>query len=356
MCDIEFDYDAYERFCDGNNKQAREFIGGRFLPVSSWTLGRGTFGINSRDKEPMLAEQLEAIARVMEAPNDWIPYLEPWHGVGVFAEAFGCPFEWNDTDAPWTRTIVDNIEDLRRLKLPRVKEAKLLQHVLRTTEYFEEQTNGRVHIAATDTQSPVDTLSLICDPTWMLTEIADYPEDFHRVLSGITDLIIELTLEQRKLCSKPVMPGHTIWSPGIFGGISLSEDMLVMLSPDYYNEFAKPYNERIADALGGVTIHSCGRWGRLFDSVKQTRGLTMVDLAISKAYDPGPNEPEDIIAGFEGTGIPVQVRADYSDIEKLDVLLSSGVRLNLVMWWNDDPKARERMYFDIKERWGKYHQ
>jgi len=32
-------------------------------------------------------------------------------------------------------------------------------------------------------------MSLICDVTWMLTEAWDYPQDFHRVMGMLTDLI-----------------------------------------------------------------------------------------------------------------------------------------------------------------------
>ena len=211
-------------------------------------------------------------------------------------------------------------------------------------------------IAATDTQSPIDTLTLICDPTWFMTEAYDYPEAFHRVLSDITDLIIEFSLEQRGLCTKFITPGHTMWSPDILGGgISVSEDALTMLDPGFYDEFAKPYNERIAQALGGIVIHSCGPWAHNFDRVKATKGLKMVDLAISKIFDPGPNLPENIVKGFEGTGIPVQVRADYNDGALLDTLLRSDVRTDLILWWDDDPKVRTFRYEDIKRRWEQYH-
>lgn len=36
---------------------------------------------------------------------------------------------------------------------------------------------------------PLSNMSLICDVTWMLTEAWDYPQDFHRVMGMLTDLI-----------------------------------------------------------------------------------------------------------------------------------------------------------------------
>ncbi|MCL2664807.1 MAG: uroporphyrinogen decarboxylase family protein [Defluviitaleaceae bacterium] len=350
---VGFDFDKYLLYCENNNKKARGFFSGGFLPVNTWTLGKNTFAVNSRDAELMLSEQLAGISETMEEYNDWIPYLEPWHGVGVFAEAFGCPFEWNDYDAPWTRTVVKDIEGLKRLKKPELKNSKMLQYVLRTTEYFNEQTRGQVYISATDTQSPVDNLTLIADPTWFLTEAWDYPREFHRVLSNITDLMIEFTLEQRALCAKPAAPGHTTWSPDIFGGVSVSEDVMVMMGPDFYNEFAKPYNERFAEATGGIAIHSCGKWAHSFKAAQDTRGIVMADLSVSKIYDPDPNIPEKIISGFGDGKVPVQVRADYADIKLIDELLGSDAKLILVLWRADSQADRERQYNDIKERWAK---
>ena len=347
----QFDYERFLRFCEENNQKAVSFHSGEFLPVCQSSLGKNIFGVNSKNAEEMLDEELDGITQIMATSNDWIPYLEPWHGVGVYAEAFSCPFTWNDYDAPWTRTIVDSIEKLKKLQRPMLKDAKLLQRVLRTTEYFNEKTKGKIPIAATDTQSPIDTLTLICDTTWFLTEAHDYPDEFHRVLSDITDLIIEFSLVQRSLCTKPISPGHIMWSPDIIKGFSVSEDLLVMISPDFYEEFARPYNERIAKALGGVAIHCCGNWAHNFERVKNTRGITMVDLKISKSYDPTPCILGDVIKGFRNTGIAVQVRADYNDTELINQLLRSDMRTVLVLRWDDDPKLREQRYLDIKRRW-----
>lgn len=131
--------------------------------------------------EKILPLMLEGMTKTLQVENDWYPYLEPWHGIGVFAQAFGCPFEWSETDAPWTHVIVSDIDQLRRLEKPDIKKSEMLLYVLDTTEYFNEQTRGEIAIAATDTQGPLSNMSLICDVTWMLTEAWDYPEELHRV-------------------------------------------------------------------------------------------------------------------------------------------------------------------------------
>lgn len=347
----QFNYDDYHRKCEEKNQRAILFKSNELLPVHQWTHGEGAYSYNCVDRERMLETQLEGITKTLEVDNDSIPYLEPWHGIGIFAEAFGCPFAWNEADAPWTRTIVDSIEKLRSLKKPDIGNAKMLKYVLDTTEYFNEHTKGEVLIAATDTQSALSNLSLICDVTWMLSEAPDYPEDFHRVLNDITDLIIEFTLKQRALCAKPATPGHTMWSPDIMSGISVSDDLLALVGTEFYKEFGLPYDEKLGMALGGIGVHSCGKWHHNFGIVKSLESLSMVDLAISKVWDPDPNIPEKIVEGFKNSAIPVHVRCDPNDVESINKLIASDVRLILSLWWDDDPVKRSMAYESIKRRW-----
>lgn len=352
----QFNYDEYLKVCEEVEERAKGFRRGGFLPVTCWTLGEGIYGVNSRDREQMLKAQLDGITRTMEAKTDHLPYLEPWHGIGVFAEAFGCPFEFNDTDAPWTRTIVRDIEDLKRLEMPDIANARMLQMVLETTEYFNEQTKGRIAIAATDTQSPLNTMSLICDVDWLLLAAMDYPEEFHRVMGMITDLIIEFTKKQRALCDRPATPGHTLWSTSPVSGISLSADMMAMCGRDFYEEFSKPYDEKIGRELGGAGMHSCGKWHFNFDMVKSMKYCSIIDLAISLPWDPSPNLPEKIAEAFGGTDLPVHCRADVADIDAIDMLIRSDARMIFSLWWDDDPMVRQRNYDMVKARWETYRE
>jgi hypothetical protein len=344
---INFDYDKYDAYTKQAESRARRFFTGEFLPVCHYTAGQ-VFDKYVRYREESLEKQLDAIMKTIETGNDWIPYLEPWHGVGVFAEAFGCPFEWKDNDAPWVHAIVESIEQLKRLERPSLEKAVMLKYVLDTTEYFIDQTKGRIPIAATDVQSPLDTLTLIADTRFVFSEAADYPDEFHRVLGDITDLIIEFTKKQRALCPKIAKPGHGFWSPAVVDGIAVSDDVMAMIGPDFYEEFGKPYNERIARELGGVAIHSCGSWKQNFKAAMNTNGLRMIDLAMSKSHDPGPNSPSDVINAFSGSDVPLQARLGYEDVGVVRQLIEAGVRTVLLFPWHDDPAERQRRYDAVK--------
>jgi hypothetical protein len=126
---------------------------------------------------------------------------------------------------------------------------------------------------------------------------------------------------------------------------------MVMIGPDFYEEFGRPYNERIAKELGGIAIHSCGSWKHNFKSAIHTRSVRMIDLAMTKLCDPGPNSPSDVISAFSGSGVPLQARLGYDDKDAIKGLMEADIKTVLLFPWHDDPAERQRRYDDIKGMW-----
>jgi hypothetical protein len=86
----------------------------------------------------------------------------------------------------------------------------------------------------------------------------------------------------------------TVWLPP-GRAMSLSEDLLAVISPRFYPAFARPYNERVAAEYGQVVIHSCGSWEHNLGRLAQTQGLLGVNFGVSEtnpervAVQFGPN-------------------------------------------------------------------
>jgi len=118
-----------------------------------------------------------------------------------------------------------------------------------------------------------------------------------------------------------------------------------------YEEFSRPYNERIADALGGVVIHSCGVWRPpIIESVLGTKGLAGVELALSLDDDPSPSTPEGVRDGFSGRGVPVKARIGKDFLPVVDRAYHADLTLIPQIAWDDDPAARDRNYDTLRAR------
>ena len=334
----------------------------RWLRKPSWatvpilqTFAGNNMYTDVRTSEHSFENQMACIETTLKARTDWMPFLEPWHGVGVYANLFGCEYDWEVCDYPQTRYAVTTVEEARRLTKPDWRNGEICRLVMDSIRYYRERIGDAIPIACTDTQSPIDTATLIWQTDSFFLACHDEPETVHRLLSMVTDVIIEFSLAQLEaIGSNPARPGHNAClsrSRGRMKGIGLSDDLATVVSPSVYEEFSRPYNERIADALGGVVIHSCGVWRPpIIESVLGTKGLAGVELALSLDDDPSPSTPEGVRDGFSGRGVPVKARIGKDFLPVVDRAYHADLTLIPQIAWDDDPAVRDRNYETLRAR------
>lgn len=237
--------------------------------------------------------------------------------------------------------------------------------VLESIRYFKKMVGENIPISLTDTQSPLDNAMLIWETNSFIEACYDAPEAVHHFMSKITELMIEFSLVQIKEIGHNIArPGHNAalnrpW--GKTAGIGLSDDFLVTVSPKFYNEFGRQYNEKIAEALGGAVIHSCGFWSQdIISAVLGTKGLMGVELAISEGGesslhlsplgDPNPNSPEAIRNGFKGTGVPVKGRLGDNPADILKKIYHPDLIFIPQIMWAEDRKIRDENYEKMHQK------
>lgn len=335
---------------------------GRWLASPSWATAPvlQTFAGNNlytdvRTSEASFANQMACIETTLKAKTDWMPFLEPWHGVGVYANLFGCEYDWTVCDYPQTRYAVATAEEARRIARPDWRDGEICRLVMESIRYYRDRIGDAIPIACTDTQSPIDTATLIWQTDSFLLACHDEPETVHRLLGMITDVIIEFSLAQLEAIGpNPARPGHSAClsrSRGRMAGIGLSDDLATVVSPAVYEEFSRPYNERIASALGGVVVHSCGVWRPpIMEAVLATKGLAGVELALSVDDDPSPSSPEVVRDGFAGRGIPVKARVGRDFLDVVERAYHPDLAFIPQIAWDDDPAVRDRNYETLHAR------
>ena len=149
-----------------------------------------------------------------------------------------------------------------------------------------------------DTQGPLD----ICELLWgceMFYEMYEEPELVHGFMKLITQTY-EKFLDKwfAMYPNKQDLNAH--WSFLMKGTIVLRDDSAMNLSPDFYDEFSVPYDQRLLSHFGGGAIHFCGRGDHYIESLASLEGLYAFNMS-----QPQYNDMEKIYRATADRGIKI---------------------------------------------------
>jgi len=239
-----------------------------------------------KEKEVQLQTSLNILnwREAVNIDDAFVPHLEPYGGVTVFASAFGCEVEYFDHTLPWAHPVItanDPPDKVYDLQPPKPTDGQLGQ-MLEYTEYFVGQTKGRYPIAMTDLQGPLDTAYLVWDSSAFMLAMYTNPKEVHHLMRLVTDLIIDYVKEQRAR-SPEFIPCHY---PPLYlpdgEGIQISDDGLAVISAKLYEEFCLPYVNELSEEFGGISIHSCGNFVHQFDNLEKVHNLRGLNFGASE--------------------------------------------------------------------------
>ena len=227
------------------------FVGGQ-ENVAAQSKGKG---LVIKDHALDFDGQMKGLSKRFELgyEDDWVYMLRPYTGVGMFASIFGCRSEIPMDADPITHPIINSLDQITGLKV-NWESADLFNLSIEKIEYFKSQINGEIPIASPDLQSPINTASIICNYGELIYELMVNPEKGQNFLATIADVMIEAV---DKLVEAGIEPGvsRDIWLPK---GIWLSDDLMDVLGPQVYGEFAIPAANKLSQHFGGIALHSCG--------------------------------------------------------------------------------------------------
>jgi uroporphyrinogen-III decarboxylase len=140
----------------------------------------------------------------------------------------------------------------------------------------------------------------ICEVVWgsrVFYAFYDAPDLVKAFLEIITQTYVEFMRAWTDVV--PFRPGgNAHW--GLFhkGNIVLRDDSAMNLSPDTFDEFVRPYDQRLLDEFGGGAIHFCGRGDHYIARMSTLRGLHAINLT-----QPEYNDMETIFCHTVDKGI-----------------------------------------------------
>lgn len=223
---------------------------------------------------------LEAILARAPLDDDYVPSLAPGIRQGLIPTAYGAQETW-DSGHYWVKPLVNTAAEFLELPQPDFATTGMTAEALALIRYFRQATGRRLPIQMPDMQGPLDLAANLLGTQCLVEEMIDHPQPTHTMLARLADDFITFMRLVEDAAEGDLVPIHChpmVWLPR-GTGMALSEDLLAVLSPRLYEQFGKPYNERIAAEFGGVIIHSCGNIEHNLAALAQTRGLVGVNFS-----------------------------------------------------------------------------
>ncbi len=255
-----------------------------FIPTGDYYFGGHT-------PEERLRVSLDEIILHGHLKDDFIPAIFPGCKQSTIPNILGIKEICCDGDFTCEKTI-QKTEDIYSLPEPSLEKSHVAQDWLNMQKYFVEETEGKLPIHVVDMQGPVD----VCAQIWSYDElfIAAYmdPKAYHHIMNISTNAFIMFWEKQKKLLGNLFVGTHLFgwdWLPKDMGA-SLSADSLVMVSPDFYDEFFKPYLVKIGEKFGGLSVHSCGDFTKVLPRVCNTptvKAINASQLTAKQMVDSG---------------------------------------------------------------------
>jgi len=154
-----------------------------------------------------------------------------------------------------------------------------------------------VHIYHPDMQGPMD----LCEMLWgseMFLDLIDKPDLVHQVLELVTDTYVPFMKAWDAVVGTNGKSWATHWSMMHKGKIMIRTDSGMNLSPETYEEFIRPYDQRLLNELGGGAVHFCGRGSHYIEST-----CSMTDMYAINTSQPHLNEMETVYRNTVDRGI-----------------------------------------------------
>ena len=224
------------------------------------------------------------------------------YGTVILPSVFGVSFQLTENSLPWSHHLHrhDQVEDLVSKGMPDL-ETGLGSRCFETLQFYQEvlsdypKMSRAIAIYHPDLQGPFDVAHLIWGPD-ILYALYDYPDLVHALLSLVTDTY-KCWMRKWKALAGEDNRFTTHWSFYIKGGIMLRDDTPVMLSPEHYQVFVKPYDQALLDEFGGC-IHYCGSGNAFIKSMCESSNLFGIHCS-----QPELNDMELLVESASSNGI-----------------------------------------------------
>jgi len=185
-----------------------------------------------------LNDNLKAIRAFPEAI--FLPGFWPEYGMCTEPSAFGALSIWGENEFPFAKKLLLSPSDVDRLEKPDPRKHGLLPFVLKRLQHLQQEIESAGHkIRFAVARGPLNIASFLMGTPEFLEALKTHPEQMHRLLSIVTDFLVDWIAIQRE--AFPTIDG-----------IFLLDDIAGFVSRRDFETFGLPYLQQAFSA--NVTV------------------------------------------------------------------------------------------------------
>jgi uroporphyrinogen-III decarboxylase len=186
------------------------------------------------DERIFLKANLKAIRTFPEAifmPGFWSEY-----GMCTEPSAFGSVPIWEENEFPFAKKVLHSAAAVEQLEMPNPRKDGLLPFVIKRLQHLQPEIENEGHkIRFAVARGPLNIASFLMGTTELMMALKTDPEAMHRLLSIVTDFLVDWIDWQRECF------------PSI-DGILLLDDIVGFVSRPDFEVFGLPYLKRAFSA------------------------------------------------------------------------------------------------------------
>lgn len=217
-------------------------------------------------------EAMEAAKKIID--DDQIPFLAPYTGTEIFAEAFGCKVHYPVDNMPFALPKIHSASEVRSLRRPS-RFAPPLERTFRIARRLRE-VYPDAPMQLPDIQSPFDIAALIWAKEDFYAATIEEPEAVEDLCAMIEELLVKFLDTWLAEFGTAHMAHYPDYYVPV--GVTLSEDEAGSISPAAFKRFCLPALGRLSKRYGGIGVHCCANSINQWSNFRQIPDLFLLNL------------------------------------------------------------------------------
>lgn len=249
------------------------------FPFSDWPVFE--YAEVFKDPEKMLLDELLTVYEGTLIKDDKVYVIRANYGVGIIPSLFRCEVIQRSNDLPWVKPL-DSLVDIKKIIKKGVPDVNtgMVPRVNETQDFFRKKLHDypnlrkSIRIGMADNQGSFNIAVMIRGPD-LFADLYEHKELIKDFLELITQTYIEFSKSQKDKIDEEINIGY-YFQYRLPGGVKISEDHALSISPFMYDEFCLPYNAQIGEKFGGLSMLVCGQAENLIKNIIETPNLKCI--------------------------------------------------------------------------------